>query len=584
MANNPAVNRVCRILLVVVSLVSSASAAAASVQTIDGKQIEGDLKAEAGHLVVSRTGALPVKVEVENILSLRVDGGEKAAKPATPPRWTSRDVGVPGELRVLGSARFGDSSLTVRGAGNVGPESDALHFVYQGLAGDGQITVRVASLAKSDALAKAGLMFRSGLDPAASCAAVFAHADERPCFMARERGGQGAKVTPGMDADVPVYLRLVREGDQFTGYSSADGQNWDEIASATVKLPKAALVGVFVASRHMHVLTTANFERLSVVARELAAPDEPAPGQLASGLILRGGSSLAGRPRFADDTTVRFARQREGELSVPRRDVASLLFLPMTPALAARVPAGRAGVLLTNGDFIEGDLKSLDLGRVRISSILFGLQRFEIAQVAAIFLKPAETPAGRYELRTSDGSVLLADELKVDKEGFLVHLNPLPALRVMLGELIELNAGPSRFVPLSRLKYQRPSPVPDGRAVFAVDSTPEGNAPMLRGIAHEKGLGLAAGARISFPLQGAYRALLLKAGVVDTVLPSSPVTLVIVVDGKDTYRSPPITSLDQPLSIALGVAGAQSVEIRVEPAGPPAFSPSLFLAEPALIQ
>jgi hypothetical protein len=72
--------------------------------------------------------------------------------------------------------------------------------------------------------------------------------------------------------------------------------------------------------------------------------------------------------------------------------------------------------------------------------------------------------------------------------------------------------------------------------------------------------------------------------VPDSVLPSSAVRLVIVVDSKDVYRSDALTSLDEAVSIALGVAGAQSVELRVEAVGPHPLAPSLFLVEPALIQ
>lgn len=64
---------------------------------------------------------------------------------------------------------------------------------------------------------------------------------------------------------VPVYLKLVRNGDTYTGSYSTDGSSWQSVGSATVPDQGATQdAGVFVVSHQIGVPGIATFRNLSV--------------------------------------------------------------------------------------------------------------------------------------------------------------------------------------------------------------------------------------------------------------------------------------------------------------------------------
>ncbi len=65
-------------------------------------------------------------------------------------------------------------------------------------------------------------------------------------------------------ATMPYWVKLVRAGEQLTGYESSDGKDWKQTGTATLKLPEAIYVGL-VASLHMKdKLCTVPFDHVSV--------------------------------------------------------------------------------------------------------------------------------------------------------------------------------------------------------------------------------------------------------------------------------------------------------------------------------
>lgn len=168
-----------------------------------------------------------------------------------------------------------------------------------------------------------------------------------------------------------------------------------------------------------------------------AATVVPLKKQTPPGVVLVGGSVLA-RPVVAADTTaVRFSdSSKEAGLSMIK--VARLVFQALSPELEARLPAGRRGVLLKSQEFIDGDLREVKNGRVRLSSMLFGLKSYDAWQVLAVALRDPQPVRACYEVRTSSGSLLLADELGADKDGLVVHGADLAGFKVALGSLTEI--------------------------------------------------------------------------------------------------------------------------------------------------
>lgn len=188
-----------------------------------------------------------------------------------PAGWSDADVGAPA---VSGSARFDGINWSVGGGGaDVWNNSDQFNLASQTFAGDVTVVAQVNSLLNSANNAKAGVMIRDGTGAGASYAYMFLTPDngqawEGANFEFRNGSGtaaQGAGFTNGVSA--PRWVKLVRAGNWFTGYFSADDANWtQEGSSHYINMPATAQVGLAVNSNNIGALDTATFSNVSVGA------------------------------------------------------------------------------------------------------------------------------------------------------------------------------------------------------------------------------------------------------------------------------------------------------------------------------
>lgn len=196
-------------------------------------------------------------------------------EPGAPPSaWASRDVGAVG---VAGSLAESSGTFTVKGSGaDIWLESDGFQFVYQPLSGNGQITACVTSLQFTNEWAKAGVMIRETLAADARYAAALISADNGAGFQRRTATGGGSLHTPGpVWAAAPYWVRLVRNGDTFSGYQSADGVTWALIGTQTLSLPANVYVGLAVTAHNNAQLCTATFDNVAVSGTTMPPANAP---------------------------------------------------------------------------------------------------------------------------------------------------------------------------------------------------------------------------------------------------------------------------------------------------------------------
>ena len=160
------------------------------------------------------------------------------------------------------------------------------------------------------------------------------------------------------------------------------------------------------------------------------------------GVFSWGGSRVAAAVTTADDSAVRF---EEG--SFPARmstvNVARIVLKPVPERYRARLAAQRKGVLLTNGDFIEGELQELKTDWLTLNSVLFGIKVYGRGEVIALVLgKIADKPprSAKFELRLEDGSLLFARRFKLVKGSVEVDDPTVGKVSVPLAELEALRA------------------------------------------------------------------------------------------------------------------------------------------------
>jgi RHS repeat-associated protein len=188
------------------------------------------------------------------------------SQPLTP-GWLDQDIGTVG---LAGSASYANGTFTVSGAGygTISTNTDWMHFVYQPLSGDGTIVARVVSL--SGTSPQAGLMIRETLDPGAQQVYTLCIPYSSPSFRLGmvDRTPQGAYSSTfqwGPLEQLPYWIKLVRSGNTFNGYTSADGVNWVQMVSTqTVSMGQNVYVGLAVSSNSISALATATFDNVSV--------------------------------------------------------------------------------------------------------------------------------------------------------------------------------------------------------------------------------------------------------------------------------------------------------------------------------
>ena len=146
-----------------------------------------------------------------------------------------------------------------------------------------------------------------------------------------------------------------------------------------------------------------------------------AEGRTPPGLLFRNGSFVACNVERATSSSVQASgRLKAMPISTPK--VARIVFQSIPKAMESRMPAGRPGLLLAKGDFIDGEFRGFDGQRVRLDSILLGTRTYDARkEVLAVLLRDASTNATSFELRLRDRSVFKADMVSVEGERLMMR-------------------------------------------------------------------------------------------------------------------------------------------------------------------
>jgi uncharacterized protein (DUF2141 family) len=181
-----------------------------------------------------------------------------------PAGWTHGDIGATG---ATGAASYSGGTFTVTGAGaDVWGSTDAFHYAWQSMTGDGTIIARVASIQNVNAWTKAGVMIRNSTSPSAAQAfmLVAASSVKGVPFQRRVSDGNTSVSTPGPFVTAPYWVKLVRSGNVITGYASPDGSTWTQIGTDTFTMGSTVLIGLGVSSHVAGVNATATFDNVTV--------------------------------------------------------------------------------------------------------------------------------------------------------------------------------------------------------------------------------------------------------------------------------------------------------------------------------
>jgi regulation of enolase protein 1 (concanavalin A-like superfamily) len=179
-----------------------------------------------------------------------------------PSPWLTQNVGTPS---LTGSASYNNGTWTVAGSGaDIWGTSDQFRFVYRTLSGNGTITARVVTQTNSNAWAKAGVMIRESLAANSRHAMTIVTPSNGRRMQYRSSTGGSSTDVNGGTGGAPVWVRLVRSGNTFTSYRSADGVTWTLIRSQSITMGTNVYIGLAVTSHTNSALSTATFTNVTV--------------------------------------------------------------------------------------------------------------------------------------------------------------------------------------------------------------------------------------------------------------------------------------------------------------------------------
>jgi hypothetical protein len=192
--------------------------------------------------------------------------GLPPARAGLPPGWSDTDIGSPVDA---GSASDNNGAWTVSGGGvDIWGTGDQCNFASQSFNCDGAIIAQIISVQNTDpssGWSKAGVMFRNNTSAGAVNAFMTATAAQGVSFQIRTNAGTASSNTQVTGINAPVWLKLVRSSDQFSGYYSVDGTNWIQVGSAaTIEMAGSVLAGLAVTAHNYAALNTSTFTNVGL--------------------------------------------------------------------------------------------------------------------------------------------------------------------------------------------------------------------------------------------------------------------------------------------------------------------------------
>lgn len=189
--------------------------------------------------------------------------------PGMPAGWTNADVGATGVAGYSTDSISSPGTYTVNGSGtDIWGNADAFQYTWKTLNGDGEIIARVTSQTNTDPWAKAGVMIRDGTSAGAMNVLMTTTTSNGFSFQWRDtlNGASNFSAGSAMNAAPNNWVRLVRAGNVFTGYSSANGTSWTQVGTATVAMNSSVLVGLAVTSHNNTVASNATFDNVAILS------------------------------------------------------------------------------------------------------------------------------------------------------------------------------------------------------------------------------------------------------------------------------------------------------------------------------
>ena len=192
----------------------------------------------------------------------------------TADEYANRDIGNP---CTPGSMEMNNGKITITASGDdIYNNMDQFHMAYQALKGNGQITAKIVNYFESLPWAKIGVMMRETVDSGSKHASMGMLPGEggSSFWYKPQTNGLAFQSTLYDGKKAPYWVRLKRRGNQFLGYSSADGKTWKSVGATNVYMNETLLVGLCVSSTGRCAPTTVVFDSIQISVEPPTAIDD----------------------------------------------------------------------------------------------------------------------------------------------------------------------------------------------------------------------------------------------------------------------------------------------------------------------
>jgi hypothetical protein len=315
--------------------------------------------------------------------------------------WTGADIGA---IAFPGSATEQNGLHAVNGSGTtLTGSSDSFFLRSRHLAGDGEIRARVRYMPAFSS-PRVGVILRESTAAGSPMAALVLapFGNNADLFHYRKTANAVASSADfGIGVTASGWVRVVRSGDNFSGYDSPDGVTWTQRgATQSIAMPADVLAGIVVSAgtfSGVSKLNTALVDNVQIIG----TPDNTAPGvsagqdgsvQLGMALALNGSVSDDALPSTPGITTVQWTKTG-GPGAVAFADA---------NALNTTVTFNAAGTYVLRLTADDGEVRTFDEATITVTAPVVSI----VANVS-VATELGLTPAQFTVIRTGDTSTAL---------------------------------------------------------------------------------------------------------------------------------------------------------------------------------
>ncbi len=256
------------------------------------------------------------------------------------------------------------------------------------------------------------------------------------------------------------------------------------------------------------------------------------------GVLLANGTFLAGLVlKFGpEEIDIRSLSGQRRQLD--RESVARVNFNPTLMGDTPVVPNGTTGVLLSDGNYVEGEFQGVQDDHAVVHSIIFGPKRYALRHTHGVVLQDYATASSQWIVATHDGSQYLTNDL--DLLGGKVQLDDLALgdLTLDAREVAFIKAGRARAESLTELPYVRRAPSINTGGDLSLRSSPVTAAPLIVDPANHT-VTMPAGNAMAVRLNRQAWGFAARLGVPENVSPLQSVRFRVLADRKVLYESQP---------------------------------------------